>query len=463
MGTEQTFTPGTVLLGKYRIDRQLGQGGMAVVAQATHLQLQERVAIKCLLPEIVGNREVVQRFLREAQAAVKLKGEHVARMIDVGTLETGEPYIVMEYLEGADLSQVLTDRGRLPPAEAVNFLLQACEAMAEAHAMGIVHRDIKPANFYITRRPDGTPLLKVLDFGISKAPVEIDQGLTRTNSVMGTPAYMSPEQMRSARDVDGRTDIWALGVVLHETLSGVRPWPAETFSELCMKVATDPPDPLPPDVPDGLRRAVERCLIKQPEGRFANCADLAIALAPFASNPHRAQMSVERIARMLGVAPRAAMPMPATVMAPAGNPTTLSSGTGQAITAPPAMPSRRGPGLIIGAVIAAAAAVALVIVFTRGGGHTGQPAAGPVPADAAPKIATPAPPVAPAAETIDAAAPPSVAATPPDAGPTATPAKPAVATHKHHSHRTKKPLKKPERPPYIDQPPSDDDILGSRH
>src|SRR5262245_36689886 len=182
---------GAVLAGRYRIDRVLGQGGMGIVVQAMHLQLHQPVAMKLLLPEVLGNQQIVQRFLREAQAAVQLRSEHVARVIDVGTLDTGAPYMVLEYLEGADLSNV--PRSQLSVGGGVDLMLQACEALAEAHSLGIVHRDIKPANLFITRRADGSALLKVLDFGISKTSAMGSQ-LTATMAVMGTPAYMSPEQ-----------------------------------------------------------------------------------------------------------------------------------------------------------------------------------------------------------------------------------------------------------------------------
>src|SRR5215468_8507690 len=255
---------GVVLAGKYRVERVLDQGGMGVVVKAMHLQLNQPVAMKFLLPEVLGNQQVVQRFLREAQAAVRLKSEHVARVIDVGTLETGAPYMVLEYLEGADLSGY--PRNQLTIGGIVDLMLQACEALAEAHSLGIVHRDIKPANFFITRGPDGAPLLKVLDFGISKAPMA--QGnLTATQSVMGTPAYMSPEQMRSSRDVDHRTDIWALGVVLYELLQGMPPYGGDTFSSMVIKVVNDPLPRMTVALPGDLDAIVYRCLEKDPARR----------------------------------------------------------------------------------------------------------------------------------------------------------------------------------------------------
>ena len=238
--------PGQVLAGKYRIERVLGQGGMGVVVEATHLQLEDRVAIKFWLPEALANPEAVGRFAREARAAGKIKGEHVARVIDVGTLETGAPFMVMEYLHGRDLSAVVREGGPLPPAQAVDAVLQACEALAEAHALGIVHRDLKPANLFVTTRPDGTPAVKVLDFGISKVtnPSSSDHALTKTTSVMGSPLYMSPEQMTATRDVDARTDIWAVGAILYELLVGHVPFSAETLPQICGLILTSPPRPI---------------------------------------------------------------------------------------------------------------------------------------------------------------------------------------------------------------------------
>ena len=235
---------GQILAGKFRIERVLGRGGMGIVVAATHLQLDERVALKFLLPEALINPEAVERFAREARAAVKIKSEHVARVSDVGTLESGSPYMVMEYLHGEDLAGWVRRNGAMPMADAIEFLLQACEAIAEAHALGIVHRDLKPANLFVTRRVDGSPCIKVLDFGISKVTVPgaaPEFGMTKTSTVMGSPLYMSPEQMSSSRDVDLRTDIWALGVILYESLTGRVPFEAETMPQLCGMILQDPP------------------------------------------------------------------------------------------------------------------------------------------------------------------------------------------------------------------------------
>jgi serine/threonine protein kinase len=297
---------GQILAGKFRIERVLGQGGMGVVVAATHLQLDERVALKFLLPDALSNPEAVERFAREARAAVKIKSEHVARVSDVGTLESGSPYMVMEYLEGQDLAGFVHANGAMAVPLAIEFVLQACEAIGEAHALGIVHRDLKPANLFVTRRVDGSPCIKVLDFGISKLTLPgggADLGMTKTSSVMGSPLYMSPEQMSSTRNVDMRTDIWALGVILYEILTGRVPFEAETMPQLCGMILQDPPRPLRdlrPDLPDVLQAVIFRCLEKSRDRRFANVADLAAALAPFGAPS--AQRSAERISRVLGAA-----------------------------------------------------------------------------------------------------------------------------------------------------------------
>jgi serine/threonine protein kinase len=294
---------GEVLAGKYRVEGILGAGGMGVVVAAHHLQLDERVALKFLLPEASLNQEAMTRFAREAKAAVKIKSEHVARVIDVGTLETGAPYIVMEFLEGRDLAAWIHERGPLRIEQAIEFVLQASEAIAEAHSLGIVHRDLKPANLFVVRRNDGLDSVKVLDFGISKfagSAGQHDMAGTRTSVVMGSPYYMSPEQMRSAKDVDPTSDIWALGIILYELLSGRTPFMGDTFPEICIKVSTEPPPPLRqvrPEVPPALQAVVAKCLEKERRNRYRDVAELAFALQPFA--PRRAATSIERISGIL--------------------------------------------------------------------------------------------------------------------------------------------------------------------
>jgi serine/threonine-protein kinase len=280
-----------VIAGKYRIDRVLGQGSTSVVVRATHLQLHQPVAIKFLRSELRRHHPLAKRFLREAQAAVRLRSEHVARVLDVGALEDDTPYMVLEYLDGADLSSF--SRSELTVGSIVDLVLQACEALSEAHALGIVHRDIKPANFFVTRYTDGAPLLKLLDFGISKIRTTSER-LTAPETTMGTPAYMSPEQMRSPHDVDHRSDIWSLGVVLYELLQGAPPFWADTLSSLVLKVVNEPLPKLTVRLPNDLDAIVYRCLEKDPARRFQNAADLAFALAKFARSESQAAISVQR-------------------------------------------------------------------------------------------------------------------------------------------------------------------------
>jgi serine/threonine-protein kinase len=223
------FREGELLAGKYRLERLLGEGGMGYVVAATHEHLQQRVAVKFLAAGYAENSDAAARFLREARAAVRIQSEHIARVLDVGELEDGAPYMVMEFLSGCDLARELFTNGGLEVPTAVDYLLQACEAVAEAHSLGVIHRDLKPANLFLTRRPDGTPFVKVLDFGISKAITPESGGpgdspsLTAAQALLGSPAYMSPEQARKPKSVDFRADIWAFGVILYEFLDGNPP------------------------------------------------------------------------------------------------------------------------------------------------------------------------------------------------------------------------------------------------
>ncbi|HMI89398.1 MAG TPA: serine/threonine-protein kinase, partial [Polyangiaceae bacterium] len=246
---------GQMLADKYRVERVLGTGGMGVVVAARHVELNVLVAIKFLLPHVLSHQQAVARFAREARAAVRIKSEHVARVSDVGTLDTGAPYMVMEYLEGTDLATYLRGRSRLSTDKALHFVLQACQAVAEAHQIGIVHRDLKPANLFLTRGADGSDVVKVLDFGISKnVDPNASHGtgsMTTAAGALGSPTYMSPEQLTEAGQVDARTDIWALGVILFELLIGVPPFRAENLPKLFLAILHQkPPNPavLRPDL-----------------------------------------------------------------------------------------------------------------------------------------------------------------------------------------------------------------------
>ncbi len=293
---------GEVLDGKYRVDRVIGAGGMGVVVAATHVQLQTQVALKFLLPEVLSNQQVAERFVREARAAVRIQSEHVARVSDVGKLSNGAPYMVMEYLEGQDLADILAKSGPMSVTQAAGYLLQACEAIAEAHALGIVHRDLKPANLFLVTRARREPIIKVLDFGISKTTDAESMGLTNTSALMGSPYYMSPEQMKSARDADARSDIWALGIILYELLTGVPPFLGSTITEIVVSVTqgnVPPVRDVRPDVPAAVEAIIGRCLKRDPRQRYADIAAFAKALVPF--GPPRSDAALENITRILGV------------------------------------------------------------------------------------------------------------------------------------------------------------------
>jgi eukaryotic-like serine/threonine-protein kinase len=294
------ITPGTVIAGKFRVERIIGIGGMGVVVAARHLELDDRVAIKFLLPHALDNPEIVTRFAREARAAVKIKSQHVARTFDVGRLDDGSPYIVMEYLEGVDLATQVRTGGRLSIESAITLVLQTCEALAVAHALGIIHRDLKPANLFLTRASDGSECIKVLDFGISKLAGGGVGLVTNTDATMGSPLYMAPEQMVSARDVDARCDIWSLGVTLFELLTAQRPFAGENIAQLCTEVAVGATPSVREsraDVPPGLENVISRCLEKDRERRFSNVGELALALKAYASP--EALGSIQRITRVL--------------------------------------------------------------------------------------------------------------------------------------------------------------------
>jgi serine/threonine-protein kinase len=277
-------TPGTVIGGKYRVERLLGSGGMGAVVAARHVELQQPVAIKVLLPAVAKTEEANIRFLREGRAAAKLTSPYVAKVFDSGRLPSGEPYLVMELLGGRDLRSHLAEVRRVPLAQAVEWVLQAAHALGEAHAQHIVHRDVKPANLFLAETSAGT-IVKVLDFGVAKHLDEGGADLTNTASVVGTPRYMAPEQMRSARLADARGDVWSLGVVLYELVTGESPFRGDTVTALCFDVMERTPQPAShcnAELPPTFDALVARCLAKDPDDRFPTMEALAAALRPFA-------------------------------------------------------------------------------------------------------------------------------------------------------------------------------------
>lgn len=290
---------GSVIDEKYRVDGVLGKGGMGVVVAATQLALDRTVAIKLVRADCAQDPLAVERLLREARAVASISSEHVARVLDVGTLDSGAPFIVMEYLEGNDLQTLIERDGPLPRPEAVDFLLQACEALAEAHRNGIVHRDIKPANVFVARLPGGASCVKVVDFGISKMiGLGSLEPLTLPTSVVGSLFHMAPEQMRGA-PVDARTDVWALGLLLYEMLTGRKPFQQDAWPAVCAQVLSDGAPFLQTPVEgvdEEIGAIIERCVRRAPRERYGNVAELAVALAP--SGTRNARMSLERIVRL---------------------------------------------------------------------------------------------------------------------------------------------------------------------
>jgi len=452
--------PGEVLDGKYRIEHLLGEGGMGAVAKATHVLRRAPVALKFMSPAVLSMQGAVERFVNEGVAASQIDSDHVVKVFDVGRLPSGAPYLVMEFLEGRDLSQLLEREGPvLPVPRAVHFIVQALRALHTAHAAGIVHRDMKPSNCFVINK-DGEPdFVKLVDFGISKVRAADDGSaapaphLTKTNSALGTPLYMSPEQARSPRDVDHRSDLYSVGAILYEMLAGRTPYTSDTgeFTEILFKIFTTDPEPLRgirPDVPEGLASIVHRALLRDREGRFASAVDMAEALAPFADERSREHLTRMRSTRRSSMTPpgqgHAVTPLdenarvaqseatartfassslpPAPIVPTAG-------GVAREASGPARRTGRGGAGLVIGIVagVLALGAVAALAMRSHGApslppqGITSEPAAAMHPA-APPTVAQPLP-----AETAVLVPTPALSDAPkPSAAPTAHAAAPAA-------------------------------------
>ncbi len=456
---------GSTINGKYRVEHQIARGGMGEIYAATQLKLGIKVALKFLRSEHVTNRPVLDRFVAEAQAVAQLRSENVCRVADVDSTADGVPFIVMELLQGRDLHTILKT-APLDVPTATEYVLQTCLAIAEAHAFGVVHRDLKPSNLFLTYRSDGTPIVKVLDFGVAKtAPKTDDHGLTQTQTVIGSPGYMSPEQLRSSRSVDHRTDIWSFGVVLYELVVGRRPWTAEAITELTLKVANDPPGEMPAAIDRAFVDVVHKCLRKSPDERYQSVAALASALAPFTPKGSELALGVRRVFGATASGPIAVERAPTVTSPPptgaaaGGPPTTLRTASGVV-----QVTSVRSKFPVIPAAIGAAIVIAIVAVVAL----RGDDSSGPSPAAAAPTVPTtpqpppPAPPVPtpdPPAIAEPAPTPVEVAPAPSEPTPTVAPTEPEAS----RSQNAKKPIVKPK--PVVKKPPkkpSLEDVRDSR-
>jgi serine/threonine-protein kinase len=438
--SELPVVTGQVLDGKFRVERIIGEGAFGLVVEARHLQLDERVALKFLRPEARARPDIAMRFAREARSAAKIRSDHVARVFDVGGADGGAPFIVMEFLEGQDLEARLAKGGALPIAEACEYVIQACEGLAAAHTRGIVHRDIKPGNLFVTD-DGGIPRVKLVDFGISKAGIsisleDVDLQSVDTTQIMGSPHYMSPEQIRSTKDVDGRADIWSLGVVLFELITGKPPF--YTATELTGIIAQVLHEPHPPlqslrgDAPTALSAVVDRCLQKDVAQRYQNAAELAVALLPFA--PKRARGVVERANAITNRASGSDIPVD-SLPPPMPMPQRVSSTSpsSQVVLSNPTLVTPEAPaGRTLGVVLGAALVVLLFAsgAFalwsrSRGAAAPTEPPAASTPAPRA--TATPTPPPAPMPSAQPTAEPAAAASSAPVATTTATAAKSAAA------------------------------------
>jgi serine/threonine-protein kinase len=415
--------PGTLLAGRYQVEGLIGSGGMAAVLAAIQTDLGRRVAIKLLPPRAAKSALGVERFIREARAASAIDSDHVVRLFEVGRLESGTPFMVMEFLVGAPLSRTIERRGPLPLTEGIDYFLQTAVAIAHCHAIGVVHRDLKPENIMVLENPGQRGHVKVLDFGISKADwfeQEHTPSLTGTSDVFGTPTHMSPEQVRSSKSVDYRTDIWAMGVVLYEIFAGKPPFIAESLPALSAMIVSDEPTPpshLRPDLPAELERLVLRCLAKRAENRPQSVHEIAEALAPFAapsSHAHLDRIFAIALAKQLGASagPAAGVSGPYAPL--------RSTASAWGTTYRRKLGARRGVALGVGAGLVLFAAVTVALMLSaryRAAPVTpdvegSSEAVGPTAAGPSPAVSG-APVPAPTTSTTGQSAPPSPSSTPP--------------------------------------------------
>ncbi len=415
-----TFAPGQVIGDKYEVIRPLGEGGMGLVYQARHRELGALVAIKILRDEVMQDAEAVKRFYREAQAAAVLSGEHVARVLDVARLDSGRPYLVMEFLDGSDLGVILEQRGRLPVAEAVDYVVQACEALDEAHRAGIVHRDLKPANLFVVNAGQRR-LVKLVDFGISRFDRPNEVRVTQTQTAFGTPLYMAPESVRSAKLADARTDIWALGVILYELLAGVPPFLGDTPTSVAVAVTVDRQKPIAPqrlDVPPELDAIIAWVLEKDPARRPQSAGELAEALRPFRDMP---RMSIPAGVAGVSLPPGNLQVTTARSMTPRSGYSEQTRRTGGALAGDVPKEKRSRVGLIVAAgVIGLFAAVGGGVLFLSRRAPATSTEAGPTADRAPPRTDGAEPAVGLVSAELNASASAPVAAPPSAVAPAAS-------------------------------------------
>jgi serine/threonine-protein kinase len=411
---------GEVLAGKYRLVRVLGEGGMGVVFEAEHLRLRQPIAIKFLNPSMLGMADVVGRFDREARAAATLRSRHVVRVTDVEQTPDGVPYMVMELLEGADLETERERRKRLPYGEVVDYVLQACAALMEAHEAGIVHRDLKPANLFLVRDESERQVVKVLDFGISKFMKGEEAKLTTAGAIMGTTLYMSPEQIRGDA-VDARTDIWSLGVILYELIGGDAPWTGALTRVAAAIVTEGAPDlRKTAELPDALWRTIDWMLRKDVRHRPAAVRDVILALSPFVPPGTVGAEVVELVGRKR----RGSDP----VIVPPTAPAVPERSTMNATTSNVFKPAPRMWGLLAG--FGALGVIGLVLMFVATRRPAGPVAAARTGAPAESVLAAPSAPPA-SASSAPSAIPPTASSSPPPASAAVAATHPAAGVPVH--------------------------------
>jgi eukaryotic-like serine/threonine-protein kinase len=408
--SDVTGNPGQVLAGRYRLVALLGRGGMGCVWRAEHISLGTPMAIKLVHPEVASRPGMLARFLREAQAAARLRSVNVVQILDHG-VDEGVPYIAMECLEGESLATRLAREGRLAPAPTALVMTGVCRALAAAHRAGIVHRDLKPDNIFIARDPAGS-LVKVLDFGIAKLLDPLgarDTGSTghrtETGQMLGTPRYMSPEQARAKKTLDGRADIWSLAVITYQCLTGRLPFEASALSELLLQICTDPiPQPSSvAEVPPGFDAWFARATQRDPDARFQTVPDFADALADVLSPGQRWLDALGDSDAIAGQG-RGLQPSSAGAATPAHGepPTETGASLIQTASAPPAPSRRRLWGASAVALVVAMAGMTLLVAVSR-----------------APKAGSRAVASVEASALVATAAPSVIPVTPPASSPTA--------------------------------------------